>query len=138
MGHLGARCSGSEACAWLIRRWLDPEAEFSFIPAGQLPLPRGSEPFDIPGVRLSHRLGHSSFHTMLLEYHLEDPALHRIARILAEADVIQEVTLEPVAPGLDLLCRGIRDISPNDEVARERGSRLYEALYAQLAPVGPA
>jgi len=126
------------ACAWLIRRWLDPEAEFSFVPAGQLPLPEDSEPFDIPGVRLSHRQGHSSFHTMLLEYRLEDPVLHRIARIVDEADVIQEVTLEPVAPGLDLLCRGIRDISPSDEVAIERGSLLYEALYAQLAPVGPA
>jgi hypothetical protein len=121
------------ACAWLIRRFIDREAEFSFVPVGHRPLPEGAEPFDIPGVRLSHHRGHSTFHTMLREYDLKDPVLHRIARIVDEADVVQEVALEPVAPGLDLLCRGIRDISPDDSVALERGALLYEALYSQIA-----
>jgi hypothetical protein len=127
------------ACAWLIRRFLDREAEFLVVPAGHDPLPEGAEPFDIPGVRLSHHRGQCTFHTMLREYKLDDPVLHRIARIVDEADVVQEVALEPVAPGLDLLCRGIRDISPDDHVALERGSLLYEALYAQLAvTISPA
>lgn len=121
------------ACAWLIRRFLDPEAEISFIPVGQEPLPEDAIAFDIPGVRLSHRQGQASFHTMLEEYHLEDPVLQRIARIVDEADVVQEIALEPVAPGLDLLCRGIRDISPTDDVALERGALLYDALYARLS-----
>jgi hypothetical protein len=128
--HVGVDRMG---CAWLIRRWLDPEALFSFIPIGSLPLPEDAEPFDIPGVGLSHRQGRSSFHTMLHEYALDDPVLHRIARIVDEADVVQEVALEPVAPGLDLLCRGIRAISPDDEVALDRGAVLYDALYAQLS-----
>ena len=92
-----------------------------------------AEPFDIPGVRLSHHHGHCSFHTMLREFGLEDPVLARIARIIDEADTTQEVLIEPVAPGLDLLCRGLRRISPDDGVALERGGLLYDALYAQLA-----
>jgi len=59
--------------------------------------------------------------------------LHRIARIVDEADTAQEVLLEPAAPGLDLICRGIRRISPDDQTALERGALVSEALYAELA-----
>ena len=121
------------ACAWLIRRFVDAEAEFRFIPMGQQPVSSEAEPFDIPGVRLSHRGGHSTFHAMLTDYELHDPVLHRIARIVDEADVVQEVAVEPAAPGLDLICRGIRQISPDDHTAIERGGLIYDALYAQLA-----
>lgn len=121
------------ACIWLIRRFIDPQADFLFVPVGQKPLPDGAEPFDIPGVRLSHHQGHCTFHTMLREYDLKDPVLARIARIVDEADIIQEVAVEPTAPGLDLICRGIRRTSPDDYVALERGTMIYEALYAQLA-----
>ena len=121
------------ACAWLIRRFVDAEAEFRFIPMGQQPVSGEAEPFDIPGVRLSHRGGHSTFHTMLTDYELRDPVLHRIARIVDEADVVQEVAVEPAAPGLDLICRGIRQISLDDHAAIERGGLIYDALYAQLA-----
>ena len=93
------------ACAWLITKYLDQEAEFLFVPAGQKPLPEGAEPFDIPGVRLSHHRGHCTFYTMLREYDLHDPILHRIARVVDEADTVQEVSLEPAAAGLDLRSR---------------------------------
>jgi hypothetical protein len=92
----------------------------------------GAEPFDVPGVRLSHHRGHSTFHTILEEYDLQDPILDRIARIVDEADTIQEVHLEPAAPGLDLICRGIRRTSPDDQTALERGALIYEAVYAEL------
>jgi hypothetical protein len=121
------------ACAWLIRGFIDREAEFIFVPAGQKPLPDGAEPFDIPGARLSHHRGHSTFHTMLHKYELKDPVLRRIARIVDEADVVQEVLVEPAAPGLDLICRGIRATSPDDLTALRRGAIIYEALYAQLS-----
>lgn len=124
------------ACAWLIRKKIDPKAEFLFIPAGQSELPKGATPFDIPGVKLSHHHGHCSFHTLLDEYRLDDPILRRIARIVDEADTVQEATLEPAAPGLDLLCRGLRRISADDHEALDRGSSLYEALYAELAVEG--
>ena len=124
-------------CAWLITRFIDPQAEFVFIPSGTSSFPEGYEPFDIPGVRLSHRGSHSTFHTILDEYQLVDPLLRRIANIVDEADVSQEVTLEPVAEGLDFICRGIRLISENDQIAVERGRLIYDALYAQLRSAGP-
>src|SRR5215213_436927 len=121
------------ACAWLIRRYIDPTAEFFFVPVGEPSLPAGAEPFDLPGVRLTHRRGHATFHTMLREYQLKDPILHRIARIVDEADVVQEVTVEPVAPGLDFICRGIRLTCADDQHTFDRGALIYDALYAQLA-----
>jgi hypothetical protein len=120
------------ACAWLITKYLDPQAEFLFVPVGHKPLPEEAEPFDIPGVRLSHHRGHCTFYIMLREYDLADPILHRIAQMVDEADVVQEVAMEPAAPGLDLICRGIRLSSPDDYVALERGRLIYDALYAQL------
>jgi hypothetical protein len=120
------------ACAWLIRRMIDPEAEFEFVQAGNKLFPPDAEPFDIPGAKYSHRRGHCTFHTLLRDFHLDDAVLDHIAQIVDEADAVQEVNLEPVAPGLDLLCRGLRRTSPDDWVALERGALLYEALYGEL------
>jgi hypothetical protein len=119
-------------CAWLIRRFVDADAEFAFVPVGQKPLPDGAEPFDIPGARLSHHAGHCSFHAFLAAYNLADPVLARIARIVDEADTVQEAAIEPAAAGLDLICRGIRRISRDDDEALQRGSLVYDALYAEL------
>ncbi len=121
------------ACAWLILKYIDTDAEFLFVPAGQKALPEGAEPFDIPGVRLSHHRGHCTFYTMLREYDLRDPVLQRIARVVDEADTVQDVMLEPAAAGLDVICQGMRLVSPDDRVALERGRLVYEALYAQFA-----
>jgi hypothetical protein len=120
-------------CIWLIRRWIDPEAEFLFIPAHTKSLPKDGEPFDIPGKRYSHHRGHCTFYTLLKENDLKDPVLMHIANIIDEADIVQEVNVEPVAPGLDLICRGIRLTSPDDNIALERGTLVYNALYAQLS-----
>lgn len=120
------------ACAWLIRKRIDPAAKFQFISRGA-GLPEGAEPFDIPGVRLSHHHGHCSFHALLREYEIVDHVLDRIARIVDEADTVQEVQLEPAAPGLDLICEGIRLTSSDDATALERGAMVYDALYAKLA-----
>lgn len=119
-------------CAWLILRQIDPQAQFQFIPRGA-PQPPDAEPFDIPNVRLSHHGGHCSFHALIEHYGLEDPVLHRIARIIDEADTLQAVHVEPAAPGLDLICEGLRLISPGDQAAIERGRVIYDALYARLA-----
>jgi hypothetical protein len=121
------------ACAWLIRKHVDPKAEFLFIPEGSQVIPRGAEAFDIPGARLSHHGGHCSFYAIVREYKLNDPPLDRIARILDEADTVQEVQIEPSAAGLDLICTGIRQISPDDQTAIDRGSLVYDALYAALS-----
>ena len=119
-------------CAWLIRRWIDAEAEFSFIPMGEKPLPENGQAFDIPGARYSHHGGHCTFYALLKEHKIDDPILTRIAQMVDEADEIQEVTVEPAALGLDLICRGLSQISKDDFEAVERGGLIYDALYAQL------
>ncbi len=128
--HIGVDRMG---CIWLIHRWIDPKAQFLFVPAGSKPLPAKAEPFDIPGSRFSHHRGHCTFHSLLKEYRLKDPILRRIANIIDEADILQDINMEPAAPGLDTICRGIRLNSPSDEAALERGKMIYEALYAQLS-----
>jgi hypothetical protein len=120
------------ACIWLILRSIDPQAEFSFIPKGEKPQQGEGEPFDIPGARYSHHGGHCTFHTFLKEHKLHDQVLTRIARMVDEADVIQEAQVEPAAVGLDLICRGLRKISKDDFEAMKRGRLIYDALYAQL------
>lgn len=121
-------------CAWLILREIDPHAEFIFIPAGNS-LPADAEPFDIPGVRYSHHKGHCSFHALVEQYQLRDPILLRIARIIDEADTIQSASVEPAATGLDLICEGLRLISPDDSTALAHGQTVYEALYARLSSI---
>ena len=128
--HVGVDRMG---CAWLIRQRIDPAAEFVFVPFDAPALPPDAEPFDLPGVRLSHHGSHCSFHAVLREYHLNDPVLERIARIIDEADVVQAAAVEPIAPGLDALCRGLRLASLDDHTALQRGALLYDALYAQLS-----
>ncbi len=121
------------ACAWLIKKSIDPQAEFIFVPVGTKPLPNGAEPFDIPGARYSHHRGHCTFYALQKEHKLKDPILLRIAQIVDEADVVQETQVEAVAPGLDLICRGMRNVSKSDQEALERGALIYEALYAAIA-----
>lgn len=120
------------ACIWLIRRWVDPKAEFIFIPPETKP-PSKAEPFDIPGTRYSHHRGHCTFHSILKENDIQDPILARIAAMVDEADIVQEVNVEPAATGLDLICRGLRRTSKDDQEALERGCLVYEALYAELS-----
>ena len=111
---------------------LDADAAFIFLPEGSTKVPQGAEPFDIPGAKLSHHGGHCSFYAMLREYKLDDPVLKKIAVIIDEADTVQDVTLEAAAPGLDLICRGVRLASSDDQTALERGALVYDALYAAL------
>jgi hypothetical protein len=127
--HVGVDRMG---CAWLIRKHIDPKAEFLFIAKGA-PISKDAEPFDVPGVRFSHHQGHCSFHTLLKHHKLKDPVLDRIARIIDEADTVQEVTVEPAASGLDVICEGLRLICSDDQSALDRGAMIYDALYAKLA-----
>ncbi len=120
-------------CGWLILRFIDPMAEFVFVPQAQKVLPADAIPFDIPGVELSHHDGHCSFHALLKKHRLKEPVLQRIARIIDEADTVQPVLIEPSAPGLDLICKGIRLVSPDDATAMGHGLLVYDGLSATLA-----
>ena len=125
------------ACAWVLRRFVDPGAEFVFVedPAD---VPADATPFDMRGVELSHHGGDCTFETLLRRFGLEDPVLWEVARLVHEADLADERFDEPGAAGLDLICRGIRRTSPDDQTAIERGALVYDALYAELKEGGRA
>ena len=115
------------ACAWLIRRFLDSEAEFVFVEDPD-EVPDDATAFDIPGVDLSHHGGECSFETFLRRYELADPILWDIAKIVHEADLEDERYGTSEAPGLDVLIRGLSLISDDSELLR-LSAPLFDGLY---------
>jgi hypothetical protein len=115
------------ACAWLIRRFIDPEAEFSFV-ADPDEVPADAVPFDMRGVDLSHHEGDCSFETFLRRYELDDPVLWQIAHIVHEADLEDERYDAPEAPGLDALIRGLGLVRADPELLALTDA-LYDGLY---------
>ena len=115
------------ACAWLIRRFIDSEAEFVFVDDPD-EVPDGVTAFDIRGADLSHHGGDCSFETMLHRYSLDDPVLWDLARIVHEADLADDRFDAPEAPGLDVLCRGLTMVRGDDDVLAITGP-LFDSLY---------
>src|SRR5919204_194225 len=116
------------ACPWLIRRFIDPAAEFAFVPAGTDPATVAGTPFDMRGAALSHRQGRCTFETFLHEYELEgDPALVEMGRILREADVPPSRTRRREAAGIDALITGFQLTTPDDHEKLALTAPLYDA-----------
>jgi hypothetical protein len=115
------------ACAWLVKRFIDSEAEFVFVDDPD-EIAADARPFDVPGVDLSHHGGDCSFETFLRRYELDDPVLWEIARIVHEADLADDRYDAPEARGFDVLLRGLSMIYDDDEVLVISGP-LFEALY---------
>lgn len=118
------------ACAWLIARFIDPDAEFVFVDDPD-EVPRDATAFDIRGAALSHHGGECSFEAILGRYQLDDPVLAAIARIVHDADLDDERYDAPEAPGLDVLMRGLSMIRPDHQVL-ELSEPLYDGLYEYL------
>ena len=118
------------ACAWLIRRFIDSDAEFVFVDDPEA-VPADATPFDMRGVELSHHGGDCSFETFLRRYELEDPALWAIARIVHQADLEDDRYDAPEAPGLDVLMRGLAMVRGDHHVL-EVSAPLYDGLYEYL------
>jgi hypothetical protein len=118
------------ACAWLIRRYIDPAAEFVFA-SDPAEAPPDATPFDMRGADLSHHGGDCTFETVLKRYALDDPALHAIARIVHEADLGDERFDAPEAPGLDLLVRGLAMLHTDAQVLALTAP-LFDGLYAAM------
>ena len=116
------------AWAWLIRRRIDPEAEFVFVGDPDL-VPEDATPFDIRGAELSHRGGECTFETMLARYGLDDPALREIARIVHEADLDDERYDAPEARGLDVILRGLSLVAESDQRMLALSGPIYDGLY---------
>jgi hypothetical protein len=115
------------ACAWLVRRFVDANAEFVFV-GDPDEVPSDSTPFDMQGVELGHHDGDCSFEAFLRRYELDDPVLWEIAKIVHEADLDDELYDAPEAPGLDVLLRGLSLTHEDDELLT-LSAPLFDGLY---------
>ncbi len=123
------------ACPWLIRRFVDPEAEFLYVPADQVMAvaeQQGAVPYDVPGVELGHVDGRCSFESIMLKYDLTgDAALVELARIVHAADIAADVDSAPEGWGLKAIAHGFSLLLGKDDHRKiESETPMYDALYA--------
>ncbi|MGH9274061.1 MAG: chromate resistance protein ChrB domain-containing protein, partial [Acidimicrobiales bacterium] len=114
------------ACPWLIRRFIDPDAEILYVPTDQVVTvqdEQGAHGFDTAGATYDHRGNQCTFEVLIDEYDLaSDPALVRLARIVHAADIESEVDTDPFAPALLALAFGGLDVEADDHRLLERAS----------------
>lgn len=122
------------ACPWLIRKFIDSEAEILYVPRDEVLSVAESESghsFDAPGAEYTHREGGCSFETLIDEFNLGgDPALVRLARIVRAADMADDRDTDPLGAGLEAIGSGGLDVEEDDHRLLERASFVYDALYA--------
>jgi len=122
------------ACPWLIRRFVDPQAEFLFVPAGsvlEVAKVKNAIPFDAPNVELGHHGDECSFDAIIHKYGLTDPALLELAKVVRGADTPNR-SLTPESPGLNSIAAGFRLISKDDFDNMAKQWPVYDALYAHF------
>jgi len=123
------------ACPWLIRRFLDPEAEFLFVSEVdllQIAQAEGAIPFDAPKiseVRLNHRGNQCSFEAIIADYNLRAPGLAHLALIVRAADVKGQESVAAEGLGLRAIAEGFAAMNLSDEERLARGFPIYDALY---------
>ena len=123
------------ACPWLIRRFVDPRAEFLFVPADrvhEVARKEGATPFDVEGVELGHVEGRCSFESILLKFGLmADPALVALGRVIHAADITTDAAVAPEGRGLKAIASGFRLLHGRDDHHKLELQRpMYDALYA--------
>jgi len=124
------------ACPWLIKRFIDPDAQFLFVPEEELLEAAQREeatPFDaprLPQVTLNHRGVRCTFEAILEDYHLTDPALVHLGLIVRAADVTGQEDAAAEGPGLRAIATGFASTSPDDDARVAGQFPLYDALYA--------
>ena len=123
------------ACPWLIRRFIDPRAEFFYVPTAQVFTEAArlkAVAYDIPGAPVSHEGEWCSFDVLLRAFEIEDAAVDRLARIVRGADT-DHLALEPQSAGLLALSLGLSRLHTDDHAMLEAAMPLYDALYAWCA-----
>jgi len=122
------------ACPWLIKRFVDPEAEFLFVAGDQVMAvaeAEGATPYDVKDVELGHVDGRCSFESILLKYQLRGPSLDRLAKIVHGADISTDRDICPEAAGLYAIAHGFALLHGEDDQEKLRlESPMYDALYA--------
>ena len=122
------------ACPWLIRRFIDPLAEFFYVPGTQVLAAATAQmatPYDIPDVQFSHRGEECSFDAFIHDFDIDGAALNDLATIVRGADT-GKPQLTPQSPGLLAISLGLSALYPNDHELLEYGMVMYDALYAWL------
>ena len=120
------------ACPWLIKRFVDPAAEFLYVPTDQVmevAKREGAIPFDVANVELGHNGSECSFDAIIRKYQLTDPALQRLAPIVRGADTDAK-DLTPESRGLEAIAEGFRLVFSDDQEQLDRELPVYDALYA--------
>lgn len=120
------------ACPWLIRKFVDSEAEFIFVASSivsEMVEKLDAIPFDVQGVELGHKGEKCTFDAIIEKYQLKDQALLELAKIVRGADTPAR-DLTPESPGLLAIAQGFRDVSSNDFENMELQFPVYDALYA--------
>lgn len=120
------------ACPWLIKRFIDPEAQFLYVPPDRVMAVaerEGAVPFDVPGVELGHHGEQCSFDAIIRQYRLTNPALRKLAAIVRGADTDAK-DLTPESRGLEAIAEGFRLAYGDDHELLEREFPVYDALYA--------
>lgn len=115
------------ACAWVVRRFIDPKAEFVFVDDPS-EVPADAVAFDMRGAELSHHEGDCSFEVVLRHHHLDDPVLWDIGRLVHEADIADGRFDVAEAPGLDVICRGLSMVRGDDEILIVTEA-IFDGLY---------
>lgn len=128
------------ASPWLIRRFIDHDAEIVYVPADEVlsaAEATGGHSFDAPGAEFRHRANPDgagewcTFETLIAEHDLRgDPALSRLAKIVHAADIAAELHTDPLGPGLLAVGLGGLDVEADDQQLLARGMFVYDALYA--------
>jgi len=122
------------ACPWLIRRFIDRDAEFLYVDPQEVTRvarEQGAVPYDVEGAELGHVDGRCSFESILLKYGLADPALQRLAAIVHGADVEADLAKAPESAGLKALAMGFRKLYGDRDLEKlEAEMPMYDALYA--------
>jgi hypothetical protein len=120
------------ACPWLIKRFVDPAAEFLYVPPDEVIATAervGAIPFDVANVELGHHGAECSFDAIIKKYQLDDPALAKLAVIVRGADTDdKDLTME--SRGLEAIAEGFRRVFDDDHELLEREMPVYDALYA--------
>jgi hypothetical protein len=120
------------ACPWLIKNFVDSEAEFLFVPADKvldIAREQNAIPFDVPNVELGHHDGKCSFDAIVLKYNLKHRALEELAKIVRGADTDQTDS-PPESIGLEAIAEGFRQITKDDFENISKQFYVYDALYA--------
>jgi hypothetical protein len=130
------------ACPWLIKRFVDPQAEFLFVEEKDLldqAKQRDAVPFDAPrieAIKLNHRGPRCTFEVIIEDYAISDPAVRRLGLIVRAADVKGQESVAPEGIGLRSIAQGFAAMGLSDEQRLVRQFPVYDALYAYVQVKG--